>query len=118
MKLPLNQYLIKTRVHYTLYNPRVAQQGGREWYHSQRKIIPETLFRRILRRRTNTMPYHIRPLDTTIDLPRIVELVNLANPEPISEEAFRARHEQEVPGRVSYTAVVVDETGAIGGYVS
>jgi GNAT superfamily N-acetyltransferase len=64
------------------------------------------------------MPYHIRPLDTTIDLPRIVELVNTVNPEPVSEETFRARQEQEVPGRVSYTAVVVDEAGAIGGYVS
>ena len=64
------------------------------------------------------MPYHIRPLDTTIDLPRIVELVNTGNPEPVSEEALRARQEQEVPGRVSYTAVVVDEAGAIGGYVS
>jgi hypothetical protein len=64
------------------------------------------------------MPYHIRPLDTTIDLPCIVELVNSVNPEPVSEEALRARQEQEVPGRVSYTAVVVNEAGAIGGYVS
>src|SRR5258708_29741086 len=81
-------------------------------------MISSTLFRRILRRRTNAMPYHIRPLDTAIDLSRIVELVNTVNPEPVSEEAFRTRQEREVPGRVSYTAVAVDEAGAIGGYVS
>ncbi len=48
----------------------------------------------------------------------IVELVNTVNPEPVSEEAFRARKAREVPGRVRYTAVTVDEAGAIGGYVS
>jgi GNAT superfamily N-acetyltransferase len=64
------------------------------------------------------MPYHIRLLDTTIDLSRIVELVNTVNPEPVSEKAFRAQQEREVPGRVRYTAVAVDEAGAIGGYVN
>ncbi len=64
------------------------------------------------------MSYHIRPPDTIIDLPRIVELVNTVNPEPMSEEAFRAQQEREVPGRVRYAAVTVDESGVIGGYVS
>jgi GNAT superfamily N-acetyltransferase len=64
------------------------------------------------------MPYHIRPFDTTIDLPRIVELVNTVNPELVSEEAFRVQQEREVSGQVRYTMVVVDEANAIGGYVS
>jgi len=64
------------------------------------------------------MPYSIRPLDITIDLPRIVELVNTVNPEPMSEETFRTRQEREVPGRVSYTAVTVNEADIISGYVS
>jgi len=37
------------------------------------------------------MPYHIRSLDTTTDLSRVVELVNTVNPEPVSEEAFRTQ---------------------------
>lgn len=55
------------------------------------------------------MSYHIRSLDTTIDLPRIVELVNTIHPEPVHEKAFRMQQEQEVPGRMRYTAVAVDE---------
>lgn len=38
------------------------------------------------------MPYSIRPCDLTLDLARIVELVNTINPEPVREEAFRGRH--------------------------
>jgi GNAT superfamily N-acetyltransferase len=64
------------------------------------------------------MSYHIRSLDTTIDLPRIVELVNTIHPEPVHEKAFRMQQEQEVPGRMRYTAVAVDERETIGGYVS
>jgi len=64
------------------------------------------------------MSYHIHPLDATIDLPRLVELVNIVNPEPISEETFRARQEQSIPGQVRYTVVAIDEEGVIGGFVS
>ena len=64
------------------------------------------------------MKLQLRQLNSETDLPRVVELMNMVNPEPISVDTYHERQRLASQGRIGYAIVALDENAYIVGYIS
>lgn len=61
---------------------------------------------------------HLRPLDPTTDFPRIAELTNMVDPEPVTADMLLRRSKTLSPERISHRIVALDDDEPIIGFSS
>lgn len=64
------------------------------------------------------MKLQLRLPESEKDLLRVVELMNMVSPEPISMDTFRDRQRMAAPERISHAIIALDEHEVIVGYIS